>query len=1343
MKQISLLLFWLFCTLFSNAKNYYVSASGDDSNDGLTINTPWQSLAKVNQSSFAAGDVILFKRGDSFYGTINVSNNNLTFDAYGTGALPVISGFTTLSSWTSVGGGVYQVSAPDVKNAVNMVVIDDVPQEVGRYPNADAPNGGYLTATGFSGTTEISADGLSGEVWTGAELVARKMSYIIERNRIASQSGNTLTYVQTIQTINPRNSSNQSPALPNSPGFGLFIQRDFKTLDKLGEWFYDSTTHLMSMYFGATNPDGYSIRASSFDTLINIGDHSGITINSLSLSGANLAAVFFHDGRDITITNCTITNSGAKAIFGWYSFNTFISSNTINYSLCSAIDVRGIASNVTITNNRIKNTALFQGMGSFYDPADANGIYVGVSTGARVSLNSIDSTGYNGIHFDGSNVNIDSNFVNYFCSNRNDGGGIYTFSTRNTNRKIRNNIVTNGVFAPLGTQEDTGAQGIYLDGGAQGVEILNNTIDALSGSAFAVFMNSPKDVLVRGNTAYNCNGWYVGRQYNEGMYNFSLKKNIIFNTQPTQLPVLHTHTGLNTTIGYVAGNIQQSLQQLGAVDSNYYNLLNPAGFSWYYANTFGGGFTFPPSVDLSSWQEYTGLDAHSVKLVTDKSILEYNATAVNKTVSLGSNIYRDVFGKTYSGNISLAPYSSVILINNGGVLANHPPVANAGVDKSIMLPVNTVTLTGSGTDADGSISSYAWNKISGPTGGTIVSANAASTALNNLLQGTYNLELTVTDDRGATARDTVKIVVSAATAVAIGSNKAPVVNAGSDKTVTLPANTVTLTGTATDPDGAVSSYLWTKIAGPAGGTITTAGAATTSVGNLVQGTYNFELMVTDNKGAKSKDVITVVVSAANNNKAPVANAGTDKTITLPVNTVTLQGSGTDADGTIAGYTWAKISGPAGGTIADSKAASTTISNLVKGAYNFVLTVTDNKGASSKDSVKVIVNAAVVTTTNPGANKAPVANAGTDKTVTLPINTVTLTGSGTDADGTIIGYTWAKISGPAGGTIATSNAASTTINSLVQGAYNFVLTVTDNKGAVSKDSVKVIVNAAAVTSPVANKAPVANAGADKTITLPANTVALGGSGTDTDGTISSYEWIKVAGPAGGAIGTTNASSTVITSLAKGIYKYALIVKDNKGLTGRDTVQITVNAALHSLAASAGTSKSVTLPRDTVSLVANVSVINAIVTSYSWTQIGGSAAIIENGNAAACLVKNLTKGNYTFELTVTDNAGGVAKDTISITVAEDPFLHRGSSLSVYPNPVKNTANLDLKTAAKDGTKIMVSVINSSGKVMSRKQFVSAGNNPVLKLDMTDLLDGFYIVNLIIENEQPLNAKVIKAR
>ena len=106
--------------------------------------------------------------------------------------------------------------------------------------------------------------------------------------------------------------------------------------------------------------------------------------------------------------------------------------------------------------------------------------------------------------------------------------------------------------------------------------------------------------------------------------------------------------------------------------------------------------------------------------------------------------------------------------------ANIPPVANAGADQTVTLPVNTVTLNGSGTDADGTIASYQWTKISGPSTFTIVSPSQAQTAVNNLVQGTYQFQLTVTDNQGATATDTVVITVNPA------ANIPPTANAGTD-----------------------------------------------------------------------------------------------------------------------------------------------------------------------------------------------------------------------------------------------------------------------------------------------------------------------------------------------------------------------------------------------------------------------------------------------------------------------------------------------------------------------------------------------------------------------------------
>ena len=94
--------------------------------------------------------------------------------------------------------------------------------------------------------------------------------------------------------------------------------------------------------------------------------------------------------------------------------------------------------------------------------------------------------------------------------------------------------------------------------------------------------------------------------------------------------------------------------------------------------------------------------------------------------------------------------------------------------------------------------------------------------------------------------------------------------------------------------------------------------------------------------------------------------------------------------------------------------------------------------------------------------------------------------------------------------------------------------------------------------VANYPPVVNAGADKTITLPTNSVSLSGSATDQDGSIVGYSWTKVSGGAA-TITTPTAASTTITGLAQGIYVFQLKATDNNGATGTDNVQVTVNAA----------------------------------------------------------------------------------------------------------------------------------------------------------------------------------------
>lgn len=190
-------------------------------------------------------------------------------------------------------------------------------------------------------------------------------------------------------------------------------------------------------------------------------------------------------------------------------------------------------------------------------------------------------------------------------------------------------------------------------------------------------------------------------------------------------------------------------------------------------------------------------------------------------------------------------------------------------------------------------------------------------------------------------------------------NQPPVARAGTDRVVKLPVDTTTLDGSASsDPDGKVVAYEWRQVDGPAGSRVVRADAAVTSVHSLAQGRYAFELKVTDDKGLSGQDTVVVDVQVETGiNHPPVARAGDDQSITLPANSVRLDGSrSSDPENNIIAYAWTKISGPSF-QMGDATAVQTSIAHLVEGAYLFALTVTDAGELTDSDTVQVTVYAA--------------------------------------------------------------------------------------------------------------------------------------------------------------------------------------------------------------------------------------------------------------------------------------------------------------------------------------------------------------------------------------------------
>lgn len=284
----------------------------------------------------------------------------------------------------------------------------------------------------------------------------------------------------------------------------------------------------------------------------------------------------------------------------------------------------------------------------------------------------------------------------------------------------------------------------------------------------------------------------------------------------------------------------------------------------------------------------------------------------------------------------------------------------------------------------------------------------------------------------------------------------PVAEAGKDQAIVLPKDSAFLDGSGSfDKNGSITNYSWAKLSGPANTIITTATSKTSWIKKLAEGSYVFELTVTNNLKLSAKDTVTIYVDKTKIARPPIAEAGQDQIIQLPNNSVTLDGSASsDPDNDISDYLWTRIKGTGNPTYTSPANAVTDVNKLTQGIHAFELRVTDATGLIDRDTVLVQVNEA------PGV--PPVASAGTDQNIpydlsscsTNPTN-IPLTGSESyDPDGTIVKYNW-QIIYPLNAAIPITNStkAQASVTGLLAGKYMFELSVTDNDGNVKKDTVQ--------------------------------------------------------------------------------------------------------------------------------------------------------------------------------------------------------------------------------------------------------------------------------------------------
>ncbi|MBM4248850.1 MAG: PKD domain-containing protein [Euryarchaeota archaeon] len=334
---------------------------------------------------------------------------------------------------------------------------------------------------------------------------------------------------------------------------------------------------------------------------------------------------------------------------------------------------------------------------------------------------------------------------------------------------------------------------------------------------------------------------------------------------------------------------------------------------------------------------------------------------------------------------------------NISALPVYPPLADAG--PNINGVVNTeVTLNGAGASQNpgGRITTFEWDfdndGVFDWSSNTTGKAKHVYTVVRS-----YIARLKVTDDRGGTAEDLTNVTITAPP------NKPPFASAGNDQTAFV-GQVVTLHGTASDEDGRIVMFRW-DFDGDGAWDYENPSSGMGTWAYKSPGTYEARFQATDDRGDTAEDSALVNVLV---NQPPTADAGGDQSVDAG-ETVLFDGSGSrDPEGGLLKFSWDfddrdGLQGDASGPVADHVYTR-------GGDFTVTLTVTDEMGQSSRDTVLVLVTqaAGVSLAANPRARSLRPNEEGV---FTL---TVTNTGNGRDEFDLFLSgdnYRWASLDSP--------------------------------------------------------------------------------------------------------------------------------------------------------------------------------------------------------------------------------------------------------------------------------------------------------------------------------------------
>jgi hypothetical protein len=502
---------------------------------------------------------------------------------------------------------------------------------------------------------------------------------------------------------------------------------------------------------------------------------------------------------------------------------------------------------------------------------------------------------------------------------------------------------------------------------------------------------------------------------------------------------------------------------------------------------------------------------------------------------------------------------------------------------------------------------------------------------------------------------------------------------------------LSLSGSAsTDAERDVLTFQWTVVSKPQGSVLLLPSDATAVITFKPdsQGTYTFNLRVTDARGAYADKVVSLVVDNSAPNPAVLITATYSATpttkppqeISIGANIMLDASTSTDIDGDPVTTTWSLLEKPT------ASLASLTISGNnarfsadAPGIYRVLAHASDPLGAYSEtiyvlDAQNRAPNAVLLTSVNPTGGSAGQSSI----EASLGYNVLFDSAGSTDPEGQIT-RAWSITQRPANSTaqLSVSSGISTQFVPDALGTYAVRLTVTDDKGASTYYTSTVIVNNTRPMANIATSAAPISLPSAPSVRIPINTqVRLrGDSSYDTDNDSLSYAWTLVSRPvgSGATIGSSSSVNATITPDITGTYVVRLRVTDTRG----DYSDRTVNIETGNYAAVAVLDKS----RVTVLVGSTVRASAALsydedgdALSYSWSldaRPAGSSASIPTPNGAELSFTPDVPGLYVAAVSVRD---GYTSSIGYVNVRVLSAATSGVSLPFLPIKTRYSKGLD---------------------------------------------------------------------